>query len=357
MLALGWTTTPRSQLYDRGFAPRSVYPAKVTDRLDEWLPTILWEDGAMSLSSTDMIAGIALLISALTAFITWKNHHDSGGRVTVRMNAAAYVPFSGTGSLRRNDAGTFLLEESPEPSVELAQIIIDNPGRTGVTITGVSLRVEGLNRGTYRVTPRSFLLEGFGAEDARPETYFRIEPYDRRTVIFDYWSVVDAEFDKDPSLQELTIHAEVTVAGHDDPFDSKHHGHWRIKRTFVSAVGGHTLRRPRNIILTEFLRHSLRGDLSRLNYMDQFAVTAEDTIGPSWSYSEVEDHLKRLMEDPMDLVHLSDEPIFHHLAVLEIWNQLQRLGRHTEPFPLLNHRAMYYTERGLTPRADTKDDI
>jgi hypothetical protein len=272
------------------------------------------------------------------------------------MNTAAYFPFAGTGWLGRNENGTFFLEESPEPSVELAQVIIENPGRTGVTVTGVGLRVEGLSRAKHvLVTPRAFLLEGYGGAEARPEDYFRLEPYDRRTLLFDYWSVVDAEFDKDPSLREMAIHAEVTVAGHDHAFASKGHGYWRIQRGFVSAIKGHTIRRPRNIVLTEFLK-SNSTDLAAINYLDQYAVTVEDTANPNWTYAKFEDHLKQLLEDPsMELAHLSDRPLMHHVAVLQIFNQLQRLGPKAKPFPVLDHRKQYYKERALTPRTELND--
>ncbi|MCY1676846.1 hypothetical protein OVA06_19435 [Pseudarthrobacter sp. SL88] len=308
----------------------------------------------MDLSPTDMIAGLALLVACVAAWTTWRIHKDSGGRVQVQMNAAAYFPYAGTGRLERSEKGKFFLNESPEPSVELAQIIIENPGRTGVTVTGVGLRIEGLNRANHSIiTPRSFLLEGYGGSDARPEDYFRLEPYDRRTLLFDYWSILDAEFDKDPSLRELTIHAEVTVAGHSNPFDSKHHGYWRIQRDFVSAVGGHTIRRPRNIILAEFLRSNSR-ELAAINYMDQYAVTVEDTADPNWNYTKFEEHLKQLLEDPSsDLVHLTDPPLLHHSAVLQIFNQLQRLGPKAKPFPVLDHRKHYYKARRLTPRTET----
>lgn len=307
----------------------------------------------MNLSPTDMIAGLALLVACAAALTTWRIHKDAGGRVKVQMNTAAYFPYAGTGRLGRNDKGKFSLPESPEPSVELAQIIIENPGRTGVTVTGVGLRIEGLNRANYTVvTPRAFLLEGYGGSEARPEDYFRLDPYDRRTLLFDYWSIVDAEYDKDPSLRELTIHAEVTVAGHDHPFDSKRHGYWRIQRNFVSAFNGHSIRRPRNIILTEFLRSNSR-DLAVINYMDQYAVAVEDTFDANWSYTKFEEHLKRLLDDPsMDLVHLSDTPVLHHSAVLQIFNQLKRLGPNAKPFPILDHRKQYYKARSLTPRTE-----
>jgi hypothetical protein len=99
----------------------------------------------MNLSPTDLIAGIALVVSAATAFITWKIHQDAGGRVEVQMNAACYVSHAGRGKLARNNKGNFLLKKTPEPAVELCQIAIENPGRTGVTVTSVALRFEGLN--------------------------------------------------------------------------------------------------------------------------------------------------------------------------------------------------------------------
>jgi hypothetical protein len=42
----------------------------------------------------------------------------------------------------------------------------------------------------------------------------------------------------------------------------------------------------------------------------------------------------------------------HHSAVLQIFNQLQRLGPKAKPFPVLDHRKHYYKARGLTPRTE-----
>lgn len=311
----------------------------------------------MALSPTDLIASLALLVACVAAWTTWRIHKDSGGRVQVRMNAAAYFPYAGTSKLGCNDEGEFFLNESPEPSVELAQIIIENPGRTGVTVTGVRLRIVGLNRANYTtIKPRSFLLEGYGGSGARPEDHFRLDPYDRRSLLFDYWSIVDAEFDKDPSLRELSLFAEVTVAGHSHPFDSKRHGYWRIKRHFVSAFGGHTIRRPRNIVLTEFLRSNSR-ELAAINYMDQYAVTVEDTTDPNWNYTKFEEHLEHLLEgSSLDLVTLTEPPLMHHIAAFQTFNQIRRLGPKAKPFPVLDHRKRYYETRGLSPRPENSAD-
>jgi hypothetical protein len=46
----------------------------------------------MALSPTDLIASLALLVACVAAWTTWRIHKDSGGRVQVRMNAAAYFP-------------------------------------------------------------------------------------------------------------------------------------------------------------------------------------------------------------------------------------------------------------------------
>ena len=174
----------------------------------------------MDLSPTDMIAGLALLVACVAAWTTWRIHKDSGGRVQVQMNAAAYFPYAGTGRLERSDKGKFFLKESPEPSVELAQIIIENPGRTGVTVTGVGLRIEGL---TGRIT-RSSRRDPSFSKDMGDRTRGQRTTSDSNPMIEGHSCSTTGpssmqSSSKDPSLRELTIRAEVTVAGHSNPFD------------------------------------------------------------------------------------------------------------------------------------------
>ena len=232
---------------------------------------------AAGIDFSDMLAFVALLISVGGVISASLIHKDSGGRVKVEMLAAAYSPFSGTGSFLTNNSGRMHLNETRDALIEMCQVVIENPGRVGVTVTSISLNVERKLGERYTVTPRSFILAGFTGNDASGETYFRLEPYDRRTVLFDYWSIVDSVFRDDANLMDTRISAEVTVAGHDHPFDSKKKGFWRIQRNHISAIGDGTIRRPRNAFLLEMLR----GNTKRLDLMDNLdhiAVVVEESL-------------------------------------------------------------------------------
>lgn len=270
-------------------------------------------------------------------------HDDAGGRVIVEMNAAGYEVSTGAGILHRDLSGDFHLEEQRGPMVELCQIVIENPGRTGVTVTGASLRIEGTGTKYKTVGARSFSLQGFGAQDAVRVPFFRLEPYDRRTLLLDYWSVVDGEFDKNPSLQEITIYAEVTVAGHKNSFTSVAHGYWRIRRQQISAVGDHLLRRPRNILLAYLARRSF-DDLAHLNSFDDFVVTVEETANLQWSSKELRAHLDYLLKTD-DFRSLSRS--LYHAGALSLFatNEFSRLKERVEPYPVPQIRAELHAKR------------
>lgn len=149
--------------------------------------------------------------------------------------------------------------------------------RRCVTVTGVSLRIDRGTAEEYAVTPRTFILRDFSPETSSQETFFRIEPYDQRSILFDYWSVVDATFAQFPDLRDIRVFAEVTVAGHEHQFDSKKMGYWRIQRDHISAMGSGRIRRPRNAFLMSMLRNHT-GDLRRMNNLDRLAVKIEETL-------------------------------------------------------------------------------
>lgn len=235
---------------------------------------------------------ISLSLAALTALSIWTNYRmnrNAAGRVTVMMNVALYKPFSGISSLITNNDGQFKLPKEVHPVVEMCQIVIENPGRFGATVTNVEIVIVGLARGTYRVTPRGFETDAFQSLSATRSTHFRLEPYDQRTLLFDYWSIIDAEFKDDPSLREITVYAQVKVAGHPDPMDSKKHGYWTIRRDFVSCMGNLQERFFRNVILAEFARQS--ADLQNINYLDDIVVDAEEDLGPDVAQKDLEKYL------------------------------------------------------------------
>jgi hypothetical protein len=307
------------------------------------------------MSFSEFVAAFALVASFAAIVISIWMHRDSAGRVNVRMNATSYVPFAGTAKLYRNTTGTFKLDESAEPSVEMCQVVIENPGRVGVTVTDVELRIEGIGQ-KYSVTPRIFHTDGFDGQHAESKTFFRLEPYDRKNLLLDCWSIIDSTFVEYPSLSEIAIHAEVTVAGRRFPFHSKKHGYWRIKREHVSFVNSHTIRRPRNIIVTELLR-SNSPDLAKINGTDQFAWTFEDTSDPSWDFDRLSGHVEALIKNGQasDYLLLSEQPFLYRSAIFNVWQQYDRLGSNVVPFPVNPHRESHYKRLGLTPRTELND--
>lgn len=83
---------------------------------------------------SDLLATLALLVAVASAIVTWRIHQDSGGRVKVKMLAAYYRPYAGTGSFHKNTTGQMLHKETKDPLIELCQVLIENPGRTGVAL-------------------------------------------------------------------------------------------------------------------------------------------------------------------------------------------------------------------------------
>ncbi|MEV7606134.1 hypothetical protein AB0N65_11905 [Paenarthrobacter sp. NPDC089322] len=266
--------------------------------------------------------------------IAQRLHDESGGRVTVRMNAAAYQPRRADGGLHTQGSGEFYLEEIEAACVELCQIVVENPGRTGVTVTDVRLRFEGLPHRYAATTPCLTLDSTFHGQSSIPDRCFRLEPYDRKTLLMDYWSVVDSLFTKNPSLAEVSIHAEVEVAGHGNVFHSKAHGNWTIQRRMVSAYGDHFIRRPRNVILTSMMRTYFQ-KLSHLNGLGEYAATAEQMIDPSWNFEAIKDRLELVKTHPKaGLFALEDRNFDTDGLALALWSHHEALGEQIRPFPV-----------------------
>lgn len=230
-------------------------------------------NGGASLS--DVLGVLAFFLSLIVATIGWRNYRESGGRVSVKMFPAYYRPFAGIASLHVGQTKNMSLATRPGGAViEMAEVVIQNAGRTGVTVTGVSLKVAHGAAILGYAPPRTFTLNGFPGHETDGETYFRIDPYDQRTFLIDYWAVVDAAFKKNPELRDVHIFVEVTVAGHDRPCDSKKMGYWRIFRDHISALPSRASRRPRDAFLLAMLR-STSPDLSLMNSLDFIALEVE----------------------------------------------------------------------------------
>lgn len=229
------------------------------------------------ISLSDAFAGLAVLIAVTAAWITWRIHKESGGRVSIKMLPAYYRPFAGVGSLNIGLTNNLSVGNPRGAVIEMAEVTIQNAGRTGVTVTGLTLQVAQGKVRLGQAIPRTFILKGISGHETDGKTYFRIEPYDQRTFLVDYWAVVDGAFKQNPEIRDLHIFAEVTVAGHDRAQTSKKMGYWRIFRNQISSISPGTTRRPRDAFLMAMLR-SNTPDLSLMDNLDSIAIKVEERI-------------------------------------------------------------------------------
>lgn len=153
-----------------------------------------------------LIAGASFLVSVIALVWQVAKHLLDGGRVRVQLNPAIWEPGV---KLVTNRDGRFPMPDllkvfgtSVMPEYfEVAQLVVENPGRIAVTVSAPSLRVGGTGQKRYSVTPRMFAVPGMGEDTAVKDTVYRIEPYDRVTFIFDIW----------PSLTRLRNNVARTI--------------------------------------------------------------------------------------------------------------------------------------------------
>lgn len=258
------------------------------------------------MQTSDIIAAIALLASIASAIITWKVHSNSAGRVNIRMQAAAYFPFAGTGAVANAESGEMHLSQfsslsgrtvAKGPRVEFVRIVLENPGRTGVTVTKVGLQVSGVGRSVWNVTPRDFSSEDKHFGNFVAKLPVRIEAYDQKIMYLDFWSVVDSAFRENPRELHLTVRATASVAGHAHEFTSRRSGNWRIPKGFVSFGPNRYVRPISSMFLLSTVRHE-RGCLDVTNYLDQVSAVLDKEIQQGDSLKTIEQKIEDALIDP-----------------------------------------------------------
>lgn len=175
-----------------------------------------------------IFAGAGFLISVFAVGWQVAKHLLDGGRVKVQLNAASWEPGfmllverSGRWSLNANGQNI-----GPD-RIEVAQLVVENPGRTPVTIYSPGIAIDGDGTKHHQISPRMFELPDMGSDSAVRKTVLRIEPYDRVTFLLDYWSVI-------PGLKEnsgkrgFTLRGVVAVAGKLKPRKSPRRRAWQI---------------------------------------------------------------------------------------------------------------------------------
>jgi hypothetical protein len=124
-------------------------------------------------------------------------------------------------------------------ALELAQLVVENPGRTAVTIYSPGLAISGHGRKQHSLTPRMFATEnGFGPDTAVTDTIVRLDPYARVTFLLDYWSVMPSVL-KETAKDRVVVRGFVGVAGRTKrPQKSSWRRRWQIDKGAYTAIQG-----------------------------------------------------------------------------------------------------------------------
>lgn len=179
------------------------------------------------------IAASALFISLLTLAWQWTKHVLDGGRVRVYLNPAVLQPTLSTYAVNTGGklGGALSSERGISvENIELAELIVENPGREAVTIHQPVLAIRDHGRHRFAVTPRMIDFPSAGGGSATNRHVVRLEPYDRVTFLLDVWSAVPA-FASRVKGPEMVIRGGVSVAGRKRPSESSKRLSWKISRT------------------------------------------------------------------------------------------------------------------------------
>lgn len=259
-----------------------------------------------------VMAVAALLLTLVNITVTVVNFRKSAGHVIVEMNAALLNP---TRSLISNDKGTWGLDlgEYNLTGVELAKVVIENPGRTAATITKLDFRVEGSANPDFAMGVRSIavkkLSETLGGTTTSDGLPHRLEPYDQVVYLLDFWAVANHVFAQEPHLRQINIWASVKVAGQPQAYDSKNHGYWAIRREWVSFIAPYTRRSAHSIILAELM--NVFDDPGQGRWLPQLASKIEQRITPESMSTDITSTLQQIIGPGWD----GDSPFGQH----DVW--------------------------------------
>lgn len=243
-----------------------------------------------------VMALAALLLTVVNILVTVVLFKKAAGQVVVEMNTALLNPAR---ALTANDKGTWGLDplEYDPTGVELAKIVIENPGRTAATITKLDIRVEGSTDSDFAMGLRPIAIKQLSstlgnttADDRLP---YRVEPYDQVVYLVDFWGVVNYVFAEEPQLRQINIWASVKVAGQPEPFDSRKHGYWTIRRGWISVLAPYTSRSAHSIILAELL--DVFEDPGQNPYLADLATRLEQRISAESESQEITSALQQIL--------------------------------------------------------------
>lgn len=216
--------------------------------------------------------GVSLLSLAIAvAAIGWQvaKHFLDGGRVKVYLNTAIWQPevslFTVTNGKfgMPNDGAARAVTHGR--GLELAQLVVENPGRIPITIHSPSLFITGHGKKNHSIGPQTFSTgETFGHEQATTGRTIRLEPYARVTYLLDYWRSVPGLL-KDAPRDHIFLRGQVGVAGRTNrPQRSSRRRRWKVERGDYTAIDGSPAFTPYAVLLRElYVRLPEKGDPDR----------------------------------------------------------------------------------------------
>ncbi|WP_353710745.1 hypothetical protein [Arthrobacter sp. K5] len=123
-----------------------------------------------------------------------------------------------------------------------------------------------------------------GSTTAADDLPHRLEPYDQVVYLVDFWEVVNYVFAEEPQLRQVNIWVSVKVAGQPQPYDSRKHGYWSIRREWVSVLAPYTKRSAHSVILAALMNV----------FENAGQIRIWQTLLPDWnSASRLKANLKR----------------------------------------------------------------
>ncbi|MBO1765795.1 hypothetical protein [Allobranchiibius sp. GilTou38] len=213
------------------------------------------------------VATLALIVSLFSfaiavAALIWQivKHVLDGGRVKVYLNAAILEPDL---MLSTNHSGRFLLQDDAGAhsvkrgrALELAQLVVENPGRLPVTVHSPGLAFSGHGKKRESIVPRLFGTNGaYGVDDAVTETVVRLEPFGRVAFLLDYWAVTSSIL-KDARKGRVLVRGKVGVGGRGNkPQMSSWRRRWLLTRGMYTAIEGSPELTPFAVIWGVMYRH------------------------------------------------------------------------------------------------------
>jgi hypothetical protein len=225
-------------------------------------------------------------------------------------------------------SGDYLQTERPE-SLEVAQLVVENPGRTAITVYSPGLSIRGGGKRRHSITPRMFELLDMASDTATTKTVVRIEPYDRVTFLLDYWSLV-------PSLREeggnrtIELRGEVRVAGAYFAKKSPRRKTWKIKPTAWTAYADDGQIAPRTVLWRELYVDSLGLAIDIPQQKGQVGFVLESAMrrfGTRPDREVFEETMHKIAKDTFNNDHL-----IVGMALYKGYQALDRLERNLAPW-------------------------